>query len=90
MSIDLRTIAASGDLKVGLDATQAVVLALVYLTYLLVIFLLWRDVVRTRREVSEPISLAWNFFVLFFPVGTVAWILHRRRLVARHRQSQSA
>ena len=83
-------VAASGDLRVGLDATEAVFLALVYLTLFLALFLLWRDVVRTRREVSEPISLAWNFIVLFFPVGTVAWFLHRRTIVARQRQSQSA
>jgi len=85
-----RTLTFAADLKVGPDVIEVVAIALVYLTGVLWIFLITRDVVRTRRESPEPISVVWNLVALWFPIGTGLWVLYRRKLMTRQRHSQSA
>ncbi len=76
----------AADLKIGPDAAELTVIGLVYLTMFLGLFLLARDVIQTRRRTSKPISQAWVLIALFFPIGTLAWILYRRDLMASQKQ----
>jgi len=69
----------------GLDRTVVTIDFLVYLTYALWVFLVARDVIRTRAEVRHPVSSGWIIFALIVPFGTVVWVLYRRRLLARER-----
>ena len=62
------------------------VVALIYLTYILWAFLVARDVIRTRREVSTSVSLLWILVALFVPFGIFAWIVYRRALLRRETQ----
>jgi hypothetical protein len=65
------------------------VVALIYLTYALWAFLVARDVVRIRREVSTPVSLLWILVALFVPFGIVAWVIYRRVLRQREISHQA-
>jgi len=76
--------------KIGPGVIEVVVIALVYLTGVLWIFLITRDVVRTRRKSPKPVSVAWNLVAVWFPIGTLIWILYRRDLMTRQKPSQSA
>jgi hypothetical protein len=77
----------TADLTVRPDWVEPAVVGLVYLTMFLGLFLLARDVIQTRRKTSKPISQAWVLIALFFPIGTLAWILYRRDLMATEKRS---
>ena len=64
------------------DHIGVLIAALVYLVYGLWFFLVARDVVRIRAQVSEPVSLAWILSALFLP-AVVVWMIHRRDLLRR-------
>lgn len=50
------------------------------------VYLIIRDVMRTRKAITTPVSLIWIPVAFITPFGLIAWIIHRRRLLAKERR----
>ena len=65
------------------------VTALAWLIFGLWVFLVARDVIRTRRALSTPVSTGWIIVAFLGLFGTLAWVIYRRNLLQKETTAQA-